>query len=235
MWSGRLRPSAARHRPDKRGHKEYSSVLREARSRTIRSTLADAASFLNKEGTHVPSTNSFPRGRRCAGLVQPGASQLRRQLRDAQCEPTTTGWHPPPPSIRRPRTESTSMELWKDPAESSAPASGSCKCGECSGTPSCNSWCSPTWYGQVDMLVWWVKGNNVPPLVTESPNGTQRPMRRRARAAHDRHRVWGHGHRRQLSAWSATDGRVLAGRLPDQRPGSHLVLAGRWRQQRELL
>ncbi len=25
------------------------------------------------------------------------------------------------------------------------------------------------------MLVWWVKGNSVPPLVTESPNGTQRP------------------------------------------------------------
>jgi hypothetical protein len=82
----------------------------------------------------------------------------------------------PTPAFNPPSShESTSAELWKEPAESSAAASGSCNCGECSGTPSCNSWCASAWYGQADVLVWWVKGNSVPPLVTESPNGTQRP------------------------------------------------------------
>ncbi len=81
----------------------------------------------------------------------------------------------PTPTFIAPSVNGTSA--WSDPvsyadepavAGGGAPASVSCDdelCADC---------CSPTWYGQVDALVWWVKGNEVPALVTESPNGTPR-------------------------------------------------------------
>ena len=31
-----------------------------------------------------------------------------------------------------------------------------------------------SWYGEADYLIWWVKGNRVPALVSTSPNGTSR-------------------------------------------------------------
>ncbi|MHB8954658.1 MAG: BBP7 family outer membrane beta-barrel protein [Pirellulaceae bacterium] len=81
----------------------------------------------------------------------------------------------PTPAFNSPSAhEPVSMELWNDPAESSARVRGSYSDGSSCGTSACSDWCAPTWYGQLDMLIWWVKGNNVPALVTESPNGTLR-------------------------------------------------------------
>jgi hypothetical protein len=81
------------------------------------------------------------------------------------------------PALRLPSSSagSAAVDLWKDPAE--APASANCPYGETDcrcGADARSNWCSPSWYGQADMLIWWFKGNNVPPLVTRSPNGTPR-------------------------------------------------------------
>ena len=93
-----------------------------------------------------------------------------RSIADSYGTATTPALHLPSSSAG-----SAAVDLWKDPAE--APASADCQCGEtdCScGADACSSWCSSRWYGQADVLIWWFKGNNVPPLVTRSPNGTPR-------------------------------------------------------------
>lgn len=38
----------------------------------------------------------------------------------------------------------------------------------------CCDWCVPRWSARIDGLMWWTKGNQVPALVTTSPNGTDR-------------------------------------------------------------
>ena len=70
------------------------------------------------------------------------------------------------------------MGLWDEPVSCDS-ANGGCSSVGCdasgcdaSGCGACTSWCSPCWYGQVDALIWWTKGNKVPPLVTTSPDGT---------------------------------------------------------------
>ncbi len=68
----------------------------------------------------------------------------------------------------------TAADLWDEPepavvSQAAAPVT---TCGSCDGA--CSSWCSPRWYGQVDTLIWWAKGNNVPALVSTSPDGTAR-------------------------------------------------------------
>ncbi len=66
------------------------------------------------------------------------------------------------------------MELWSEP-DTSAPCAGDCgeaSCDSCVNDRGCSSWCSPRWYGQAETLIWWMKGNQVPPLVTTSPDET---------------------------------------------------------------
>ena len=67
------------------------------------------------------------------------------------------------------------VETRNDSAKTRCPSEYSCNDANGCGKVRCDGWCSPTWYGQADTLVWWMKGNNVPALVTESPNGTPRP------------------------------------------------------------
>ncbi len=67
-----------------------------------------------------------------------------------------------------------SMDLWSD-TESSAACDGNCadaSCNDCAERGRCASWCSPRWYGQAELLTWWTKGNQIPALVTTSPDGT---------------------------------------------------------------
>lgn len=83
-----------------------------------------------------------------------------------------------PPSIMSESPTPAALELWEDPApvvQGEENATGDVipvAYNYC--TASCNDWCTPRWYGQVDFLIWWAKGNNMPPLVTTSPDGTPR-------------------------------------------------------------
>jgi len=79
------------------------------------------------------------------------------------------------PALRLPSSNSSAaMHLWhEDPAPApTAAATSDCQCGG----SACSACCGPVWYGQADLLVWWMKGNQVPALVTTSPDGTQRPQ-----------------------------------------------------------
>ena len=81
------------------------------------------------------------------------------------------------PALRLPSsTGSAAATCGDDPAVGPASASG--QCGETGGgcSAACSDCYAPTWYGQADLLIWWFKGNQVPALVTTSPDGTPRPQ-----------------------------------------------------------
>ncbi|MCU0961038.1 MAG: BBP7 family outer membrane beta-barrel protein [Pirellulaceae bacterium] len=71
-----------------------------------------------------------------------------------------------------PASMSNTANLWDETAEeaNATPATGN----SCASGVYCDC-CSPTWYGQADLLVWWFKPNQAPALVTTSPDGTPRP------------------------------------------------------------
>ncbi len=74
------------------------------------------------------------------------------------------------PALRLPSSSgSAAMRLWEDDGEVAAPAYSS-RSASCS-----SACCAPVWYGEADLLIWWLKGNPAPPLVATSPDGTPRP------------------------------------------------------------
>ncbi len=80
-----------------------------------------------------------------------------------------------PPLLDTSRS-AAAADLWAEPespADMGLEAPPAAVCASCDAA--CGDWCSPRWYGQVDMLFWWAKGNNVPALVSTSPDGTARP------------------------------------------------------------
>jgi hypothetical protein len=76
----------------------------------------------------------------------------------------------------------TAFDLWVEPEDELTPIAvvgddepadlANCDCG----SVSCDSWSTPRLWAQADMLVWWLKGQQTPALVTTSPDGTPRPQ-----------------------------------------------------------
>ncbi|NLX56357.1 MAG: BBP7 family outer membrane beta-barrel protein [Planctomycetaceae bacterium] len=94
------------------------------------------------------------------------ASPVSRSVADSYGTATA-----PALSIRS--SGSAAMDLWNEEDETSATAS-SASGNSPNSCCACGNWCAPNWYGQADLLIWWFKGNQVPALVTTSPDGTPR-------------------------------------------------------------
>lgn len=100
----------------------------------------------------------------CAALLTVSSTGLAEPI-----SPSNNGYSVlmTPPATKMPTP--AAMDLWQEPASCVACAADACDgCGGCDACGGCDSWCAPCWYGQTDLLIWWVKGNKVLPLVTTS-------------------------------------------------------------------
>jgi hypothetical protein len=140
----------------------------------------------------LPSTPVVP------AAPAPSVSQVRQAAVMMQPSPATptlppVANTPPPPVATTPAGPGTPAAKPPVPAApsgsvSSGTGSGSCGCGSCGSTaPTCNCGMSKSGLGgalsgnghmwvDAELLLWWNKGMNVPPLVTASPAGTPRNL-----------------------------------------------------------